>query len=342
MAAFQIEKIDSLDAIRDEWSALPLRSVFSTWDWVDAWWTHFGRERPLLVHTIRTAAGELSGVLPLYLWRPNSPTVLRFLGHPQGDELGPLPTGAPGLAESLEQALSRIRHDVFLGEQLPGEEDWPRRLGGRRWRIESSPVLRFRGTWEDYVSTRSPNLRDQLRRRERRLRERYDVAMRLCDEPGRLDRALDVLFALHRDRWGAASGFAPEPFHREVARRALDRGWLRLWVLELDGRPTAAWYGFRVGNVESYYQAGRDTAFDSDSVGFVLLAHTMRAALEDGVDEYRFLRGPETYKSRFADSDPGLETVVLPRTPIGRLAVAGGFAARPLRNLARRPSREGR
>jgi CelD/BcsL family acetyltransferase involved in cellulose biosynthesis len=260
--------------------------------------------------------------------------VLRLLGHDQGDELGPV--HAPGddafAAAALRAALDGLRYDVFLGEQLPGEEGWAARLGGRRWRFEAAPTLRWRDGWESFLRSRSANLREQVRRRERRLRERYGVEFRLVADRERLDRDLGTLFDLHRRRWGPRSAFAPEAFHRQFARLALDRGWLRFWLLELDGRPAAAWYGFRLGGVESYYQAGRDPRLDGDAVGFVLLAHTIRAALDDGVAEYRFLRGAESYKFRFANADAGLETVGVAGSARGSSALAAGLGAKRLRD----------
>ena len=62
----------------------------------------------------------------------------------------------------------------------------------------------------------------------------------------------------------------------------------------------------------------------------MLLAHTIREASNDGMREYRFLRGGEPFKSRFADADPGLETVVVTRGVRGRLA--GSAAAGVLGN----------
>ena len=61
------------------------------------------------------------------------------------------------------------------------------------------------------------------------------------------------------------------------------------------------------------YQAGRDPAFGDQPVGFVLLAHAVRAALADGMREFRLLRGGAAYKERFATADPGIETYGLPR-----------------------------
>jgi CelD/BcsL family acetyltransferase involved in cellulose biosynthesis len=86
----------------------------------------------------------------------------------------------------------------------------------------------------------------------------------------------------------------------------------------VDGRPAAVWYGLRFGGVDHYYQSGRDPRLGPLKVGFVLLAHTIRAACEDGMREYRFGLGDEAYKHRFCDRDPGLETVALTSGLIGR------------------------
>jgi CelD/BcsL family acetyltransferase involved in cellulose biosynthesis len=109
--------------------------------------------------------------------------------------------------------------------------------------------------------------------------------------------------------------------------------------MELDDRPVAAWHGFRYAGHEWYYQAGRDPAYDHLSVGLVLLAHTIRSALEDGVYEYRLLRGAEAYKQRFQSHDRGLVTLAVAAGRAGHAALAGGrhALARPAsRRLARR------
>src|SRR5206468_2281345 len=120
------------------------------------------------------------------------------------------------------------------------------------------------------------------------------------------------------------------------AHAALERGWLRLWVLEADGAPVAAWYGFRFAEVDWYYQSGRDPAWERQSVGFVLMAHTIQAAFDDGMLEYRLLRGGEGYKERFASDDPGIETVALTRGVLGSAALLAARSARstPIRRLA--------
>src|SRR5204862_6229605 len=136
----------------------------------------------------------------------------------------------------------------------------------------------------------------------------------------RLQADFDALARLHIMRWGQESVGSLEgeraAFHREFAAVALEQGWLRLWLAEIDGEPVAAWYGWRFAGDEFYFQAGRDTRFDEYSVGFVLMVHTLREACRDGVDTYHFLAGDEAYKGRFTSEDPGAETRLLGSRPI--------------------------
>jgi len=326
----RLERVDGFDVIEQEWDALAERSgsIFSTALWSRLWWTHFGRDRELLLHTARSADGGLTIVLPLYAWRRRLPRVLRFLGHGPGDELGPVCARDDRTlaGPALRMALGQLDWDVFFGEQLPGDQQWAQVLRGRTWRHEASPILHLPDSWEEYLAGRSANFRQQLRRREAALTREGDVSVRLADE-ATIDRDLDMLFALHRARWGSVrTDFTDTPFHRGLARETLSRGWLRLWLLELDGRPVATWHGFLVGSVASYYQAGRDPAYQRQSLGLVLLAHSIRSAIAEGATEYRFGRGDEAFKSRFTDENSGLETVALARRTLGVAALTSGRA----------------
>jgi CelD/BcsL family acetyltransferase involved in cellulose biosynthesis len=157
------------------------------------------------------------------------------------------------------------------------------------------------------------------------------------EDAARLDDDLGLVFALHSARWDGETSFTRrEAFHRAFARAAHERGWLRLWILEVDGTARAAWWGYRFAGVESYYQLGRDPAWERESVGFVLLVHSIREALADGAKEYRFGRGGEEYKYRFASDDPGLETAGLARTRLGEAALLSARAVPLVRGIRRR------
>jgi CelD/BcsL family acetyltransferase involved in cellulose biosynthesis len=347
-AASRVYLASSLDELREEWVRLAheSRNLFSTWEWASTWWHRYGGAQRLLVAAC-LEGHQAVALLPLYVWSQRPMHIARFIGHGPADQLGPVcgKTAHATAADGLRHVAEKEGIDLVLAELLPGGERWSEALGQEPILLESSPTISLDGGWLAYLGQRSGNLRQQIRRRERHLHRRHAVRFRLATSPNRLQDDLTLLFALHRARWGARSAFSRfEPFHRDFAAVALERGWLRLWFLELDERPAAAWYGFRFAGVESYYQAGRDVSLREESVGFVLLAHSIREAAEEGMREYRLLRGAESFKLRFADGDPGLETFGLARGIRGRTARAAAAvglrsagARAALRRLSGRP-----
>jgi CelD/BcsL family acetyltransferase involved in cellulose biosynthesis len=284
----------------------------------------------------KRTSGETVGILPLVVSRRGTVRLVRLIGSGPSDELGPL--CSPG---DLEAVAASLRHHVietvgdsgiFLGERLAGDNGTARMLGDTVVDRDASPVLPIAGrSFEGFLASRSRNLRSQIYRGERKLARDFKLRYRLTSDPQQLEHDLQTLMRLHAARWGDGSSraFAGHrgAFHVDFARQALANGWLRLWIMELDHQPVAAWYGFRFSGLESYYQAGRDPAFAAYKVGFILLCHTIRCAFDDGLREYRFGLGDEPYKGRFAERDPGLDTVAFAAGARGRLALAGIRAA---------------
>jgi CelD/BcsL family acetyltransferase involved in cellulose biosynthesis len=324
----RLERLTSFDAVHVEWSALAgeCGNIFSTPEWASTWWRHKGGEHAPLVFVCRTN-GTLEAVLPLYLWASRPVRVARFIGHGPADQLGLVAPRSRRavLAGALRSVCDVADIDLLVAELVSGAEAWSNELGPPL-AVDSSPTISLERGWDEYLATRSANLRQQIRRRERKLSRDHRLRFRLAASAACLQDDLDLLFSLHAARWnrGKSAFLRWEGFHREFAAVALERGWLRLWFLDLDDKPVAVWYGFRFAGVESYYQAGRDPERSDESVGFVLLAHTIREAARDGMREYRLLRGAEAFKRRFADADPGLETFAIARGIGGRVA---SFAA---------------
>lgn len=336
----RLEPIGGLEEVREEWTELASRAgnVFSTWEWCATWWGRFGRGRRLLLSGCKRPDGELAAIVPVYQATTGPLRVGRLLGHGVGDQLGPVcaPEDRTAVARAIKRAMADgdLPVELLLAEGLPADEGWSALLGGRVLRHESARVLTLTGAWEKFLATRSSNLREKVRRSERVLSRDHELAFRLVDDPAELQGGLDALFQLHDARWrgkevDAFAGPVGE-FHQGFAAVALDRGWLRLWLAEIDGSPVAAWLGFRYEGSEAYYQSGRDPGWDRYSVGFVLLVHSIREAFADGMREYRFLRGDEPYKARFAAEDIGLQAVVVGRGPASRtLATAASALSRP-------------
>lgn len=324
----QIEPLGGLEEVRAEWGELAAaaENPFATPEWCQAWLDEVPLDCRLRLFAAQRRDGSIAAILPLVLTSGRYLRKLRFLGFGVSNELGPVaaPDDRPAATEALRGALAATRHewDVFLGERLPGT-GWAPALRGSLVRHVGSPIVRAEGGgWDEYLASRSSNLRQELRRKERRLSER-GFRYRNVTSTRDLEAGLDALFALHRARWReeASRWFAgQEAFQRSFADTALERGWLRLRLLESSGTAVAGYLGFRFGPTEWFYQAGRDPSAES-SVGLLLVAHALREAFSEGATEFRLGPGAQAYKLRFATGDPGLETVAVARGLRGRAAL---------------------
>lgn len=334
-----LERIADPGPLRAAWRELALASgsIFATPDWIEAWLEHLPAREPFRdpgshefeLWARRADDGALAAVYPLVLVRGRHVSKLRFAGYGAAPTLGPAPLGAglDGLGAVLRE---RGRGwDVLLAERVMGVEALPGRALGVT--VIGNPAVRTRGlTWDEYLVTRTAHFRQELRSRERRL-ERRGLTRWTATSEDRVERALDAMFSLYRDRWSeqATAWIGDfEPFHRAFAQRALAHGWLRLHVFELDGRPVVVYYAFRAAGTEWCYQLVRDPEVEG-SPGVVAAAQGLRLAFEDGVE--RLDLGPYTspFKMRFATDVLPLRTFCVPRTARG---VASWLAER------RRPS----
>ncbi|HKF85754.1 MAG TPA: GNAT family N-acetyltransferase [Candidatus Limnocylindrales bacterium] len=330
-----------------EWSrsAAASGNVFATPEFMRTWHGWSGRP-PLRLIRVRTDARDTIGLLALAEERRGPLRLLRFAGHGPADLLGPIgdPHDRALLAAALRAAIERsTRYDLFVGERLPGDYPWAAALGAVELGREGFPVVHLDpgAGWEGYLSRLGSRLRKEIRHDERALERRGSVSLRVTSSRDTLDADIDEFLRLHALRWsdGSSSLLPMAPFLRAFAPIALERGWLRLAFLELDGRAVATRFDLRYGDVYAAVNGGRDPAYAREGVGLVIRGRTIRRALEEGVTEYRFLRGDEAYKYRFADHDPGLVSVIRARTAAGAAALQvlrGARRSGHLRKLLKR------
>jgi CelD/BcsL family acetyltransferase involved in cellulose biosynthesis len=325
---------DELTAIDEEWTALAeLRSnPFVSPDWFWAWLRNCGRRDRPFAPVLYTGDGRLRGIIPLVSSARMGMRALAFAGAEFGDYFHPAAADVDEVATARAAAvlLAERRHEwsILVGDYADDRSQWVAALSASETR--PMKIIRYHDrvsklrsavlsglTWDDYLASRSSNFRSQLRRKGRGLARDHKVIYRSADASS-LSADMETLFDLHARRWaqGRSTIFSTpgrRAFHQDFARAALARGWLRLWLLEVDGAPIAAWYGWRLGNRYLYYQAGFDPIWATHSPGLLLLAHTIRAAIEEGAASYDMLLGDESYKARFASVERTAQTLVMTR-----------------------------
>jgi CelD/BcsL family acetyltransferase involved in cellulose biosynthesis len=338
---------------RDAWRALqaqcPDLTPFQTWEWNEAWWRHFGA-RKRLVLLLFWVENRLVGLAPLYAsWHLGTPLRrLAWVGTGQSDYLGPLVL--PEYAEAVSEALYRILGDGLRGwdmadlQQLRPDNSlfsraarpWPQHPAEFQSLLpmEPCPYLALPDTWEKLTATLGKKMRSNLGYYERLLYRTFaDAEVSLADN-STLEEGMTALFALHQSRWnarwlpGVLGNKRVQAFHREVAARFLEQGWLRLHLLRAEGELRAALYCFASGNRTFYYLGGFAPEYSKYSLGTLLTGRAIQQAIAEAHSEFDFLRGSESYKYRWQPEERINHRILLlrPRRGLGELPGRAGFA----------------
>ena len=198
-------------------------------------------------------------------------------------------------------------------------------------------------SWEDYLATLGAEHRYNFNRKWRRLKRDYSVQFEQVRAEEQCRESIDLVIELHNMRWrdrGGSDAFHTAglvEFHREFSRLALERGWLRLYVLRLNEKPAACLYGFYYGKTFYFYQSGFDPAYLKQSVGLVSMGLGIQSAIEEGAEQYDLLHGDEEYKSHWSRESRELARLELyPPGASGRICRSSVELERGARRIARR------
>jgi CelD/BcsL family acetyltransferase involved in cellulose biosynthesis len=172
-----------------------------------------------------------------------------------------------------------------------------------------SPFLPIDSDWETFFATRfGRERRQQMRRKARRLEATAQPTFSVINEVEGDATALERLMAVQQDdsyrgetRNSIFGSEAKRAFFGALAASFSRRGWLRLGVLELGGRPAAFRFSFEYAGTYYDYYHGFDRGFSAMSPGQALLGHTMQECFRRGLREVDFLRGNEAWKAVWTD-----------------------------------------
>jgi CelD/BcsL family acetyltransferase involved in cellulose biosynthesis len=308
-------------ALRPEWNALVRASAsptpFLTWEWLHTWWTHLRETSQLRIVAVRSG-NELIAVAPFRIGANGTANLhcvdVLGTGEAGSDYLdiiirrGHEAAGLDAI-EAFVRAQNLTLRFKHLGPNAAASE-LAERLVSQRWsRVTrpggTCPYIPLSGhTWDSYLATLGSSHRANVRRRIRALEQKFAVRFEAVSTDAERREALAALIGYHDNRFEArGTAFrtdATRAFHDEVTRRVLDRGWLRMFVLRLNDTPVAVMYGFLYNGVFSFYQHGFDPAFQQHSIGLLMMALSIRAAIDEGAVEFDMLWGVEPYKFLWA------------------------------------------
>jgi len=342
----------SFRELRSEWhdllEACPGNCIFLSWEWLHTWWEHLPEKRSIHIITVRHG-GLLIGLAPLVL-RPASMKrlmpwrVLEFLasGSVGSDYLSFLVR--PGHEETATREITgcladsgRMLELVRIEKSSAQMAAVSKQLQALGWKSSGTttnycPYSILAGhTWESYLDSLHANHRANLGKMLRRLHKDFEVTLHVAANEAECQWAMDVFVRLHLRRWSEKGGSTALnrqeliEFHQAFSRTSLEQGWLRLYTLSLDGVPVSSLYVFRYGNVHYHYQSAFDPDYRKYSLGTVIVALAIKAAIEEGAVEFDFLHDNETYKYLWARQER--ELIRLELYPPRRMGSVYQYAA---------------
>jgi CelD/BcsL family acetyltransferase involved in cellulose biosynthesis len=297
----QLESLDALERIGPEWRALWERDTgatpFESPEWLLPWTRHMWSGGRLRVLAVRSG-GSLVGLAPFFHWGyGRKPEVIRvsLLGSGMSGHLGMIAAPeftAPAARLVLDYlaAATDEWHLCDLRELRAGSPllraEIPPGLSGRDAPGGGCAALRLPRTMDGLPAAAGADLRAARNRLGRKGRIEFVRANR----PAEVAPLMRELFALDERR-------LPESrvrrFHLETAQRFAALGMLRLHALQCGGRTAAVRYGLRRGERCFDCLSALDPSRARSGADALLLAETVRQAIEEGAREIDFLCGPE-------------------------------------------------
>jgi CelD/BcsL family acetyltransferase involved in cellulose biosynthesis len=358
----RIERIttrEGLQRLEGVWNRLLERSACNTialtFEWLTTWWDVFGQDRELFILVVRKE-NEVIAIAPLLErtirhYRVLPYRRLEFLasGENEADEICSEYLDFIVLAGHEEAALQCIfdylrehRRDwdeLVLTDTPASSANLPiiKRLTNAAGMITTSSsrgsaiVRALPESWDGFLTSLSRDFRKKILRDLKTFRAESGELLEI-DTDERFQENFRLLVDLHQSRWnaqgepGVFSSNRFREFHSRLAPKLLKKGWLKLFVMKTGGEPVAALYDFVYGRKIYYYQSGFRLGWSKmSSPGILIRTLSIRRAIEEGLTECDFLKGPAgSYKYRWGGTSR--EIIQLRIAPAGSKEAAYRFA----------------
>lgn len=315
---------DIFARLEPEWNDLLKRSTFNnifiTWEWQSHWWMAY-QPGELWVVTVHDENEQLVGLAPLFIENGDGERVVREIGCVDvTDYLDLLVDREHGAAvmDCLAAFLAdhAASYDRINLCNLPPQSCTYQHFAGALQKYgfstefeqqEVCPIIELPSDWESFLALLDKKQRHELRRKLRIAAGQPGLDWYMVSDEhnlnDELNKFLSLMGASTEDKATFLSDDKNTDFFRRVMPVIWEKGWLQLSFLTLNGESIATYLNFDYDQCVMVYNSGLSLAHGQFSPGIVLLAHTIRHAVEHGFKEFDFLRGNEEYKYRMGGKD---------------------------------------
>lgn len=323
--------------LKAEWNQLLKRSVtntiFNTWEWAYHWW-HAYHPGDLWVITMRDGDNQLLAIAPFYI--ENHPEhgqrIMLIGGEDVTDYLDIIADRdcTEAVYHCLAQTL-KAHHAAFqlldlwnIPAASSAYSQLPTILKQHGFQVsvnqnEVCPRIHLPETFDAFLDEVMDSKQGRELRRKLRKAEGYNAGMgslswyivqnsHNLDEE--IERFMRLMASSHPEKAHFLKNDKHVSFFRSIIPAALEKGWLQLNFLTIDGEAAAAYFNFDYNNHILVYNSGLNPNKHAHlSPGIVLLVYNIQHAIDQKRTTFDFLRGNEQYKYRMGAVDTAVYNV---------------------------------
>ena len=345
-----LHTLDECRAIRDDWHRLVRLEtngvvgfdVSASFEWTEALWQELLHQAPQQVLVAEDESG-IRGLLPCRISSETTGRIRHRMLSPISS-LYDLRTGflVGGDVDVLDMLLGHaLEHlggwDTFVFKVVdtsPSDaavREVLRRRGiglaiKRQW---NSPVIALPADATQVLASLKPNMRSNVRRREKQLQALGKLEVRLYETEASVPGFLQLMESVEDQSWKLEAGTAmttsikQKNLYRIVTPALVRHGWFLGAALLLDERPLAFIYGFPFEGVFVDEKESFVEEFKEYGPGNVLKARFLEELVRREILTFDYAGSPDPHKARWTDASYSRHIYVLyNRTLRGQLVRA--------------------
>jgi CelD/BcsL family acetyltransferase involved in cellulose biosynthesis len=344
-------------------------SVYLSHEWLLTWWKCHKSDSHRLLIIVVTEGDVVRGIAPLMevrsrffgipVTRIEFISTMKYAYSPTNcsgslDIIAPDP--AEGVVRTVLDHLLRRReqwqfirlHPIPRSSQIPGlllSECDRRSIPWSRQTAFGNFVIRAGKSWEEYSAGRSPEFRKKHRTLERKAKRLGELCLVEYSRGGNLRKGFDKVLEIEEGSWKHRHGVPLDAehyhgFYKRFAEVADPRGWLRLWILEVNGTPLAYDYSVKFADRLESLKTSYHAAYRRYSPGTLLSWRVFEYAFRDGIRSINLLWGDSWSKHQWTgDVEMHDELFIFNSTRFSRICYLLGLRIplyRVTRSLANR------
>lgn len=282
---------------------------FLTFEWISCWWKSFGEGSKLLIILVREA-DEIIGIAPLMKTtikhRGVPVKAITFIANHHSNRSGLiLISNKKEMIRLMLEYIFNSNEDFALlwldfiesnseTDRILKEALISKQIKYTRLTSYQSPYIPVREEWNEYLKGRSKNFRHKINRIRNAFNRHDSYVIKQFSNDGISGAVKDVL-TISEKTWkfktktAISSKRETVNFYSLLANIASLKGWLKIWILELNKKPIAFAYNLEYLNKTFSLKIGYDEEYAQIAPSEFLFFFAIKNSFDNNLKEYDWL-----------------------------------------------------